>query len=97
MLDTRDPTIFEQFEKAETAEPSPYKLINQTLPIYLSRKFAAPKEYGLPVLCDLGEAKIGLVQETGPLVQPHQYRAPEVIFEMPWGSPVDIWNTACLV
>ena len=27
----------------------------------------------------------------------HIYRAPEVIFEMPWGSAIDIWNLACLV
>lgn len=48
-------------------------------------------------MCDLGEARIGTKHKTGPFVQPHIYRAPEVIFEMPWGSAVDIWNLACLV
>lgn len=44
-----------------------------------------------------GEARIGRTQQSGPLIQPHIYRAPEIIFEMPWGSAVDIWNMACLV
>lgn len=49
------------------------------------------------MLCDFGEARIGKIQETGPFVQPHIYRAPEIVFEMPWGPPVDIWNVAALV
>jgi hypothetical protein len=49
------------------------------------------------MLCDLGEAKIGKTHKTGPFVQPHIYRALELIFEMPWGSAVDIWNVGALV
>lgn len=55
-------------------------------------------EWGEPVLCDFGEARIGKVHEdTGPFVQSHIYRAPEVTFEMPWGPPIDVWNLAALV
>ncbi|CAI6337692.1 unnamed protein product [Periconia digitata] len=31
------------------------------------------------------------------LIQPELYRAPEIIFEMEWGSKVDIWSLATLV
>ncbi|CEL05515.1 hypothetical protein ASPCAL06633 [Aspergillus calidoustus] len=81
-------------------DPSPRKLIDQSRIVYKSRKFRRPakgKGYGFPILCDFGEARIGRNQESGPFVQPHIYRAPEVIFEMRWGSPVDIWNLAGLI
>lgn len=54
--------------------------------------------WGYLVLRDFGEARIGDVhKDTGPFVQPHIYRAPEVTAEIPWGPPVDIWNVATLV
>ncbi|OOQ90876.1 protein kinase domain protein [Penicillium brasilianum] len=65
-----------------------------------SRQFRRPfreKSFGLPILCDLGEARIGKTQESGPFVQPNVYRAPEIIFEMAWGSAVDIWNLGALI
>lgn len=100
MLSLEDHTMLADFAKAEEEEPSPYKKIDESHTIYKSRRFRPPiggQGYGLPILCDFGEARIGSKQETGPFIQPHTYRAPEVIFEMPWGSAVDIWNLACLV
>lgn len=99
MLTIEDHTMLGRFEKAEIEQPSPQKLIDSSRTTYRSRQFPKPKDdmYGLPVLCDFGEAKIGKSQDSGPFVQPHIYRAPEVIFEMSWGPPVDIWNVACLV
>lgn len=88
------------FAKAETENPSPRKEIDESRIIYQCRKFRRPakgKSYGLPTLCDFGEARIGTIHTSGPFVQPHIYRAPEIIFEMPWGSSIDIWNLACLV
>ncbi|KAF2723595.1 kinase domain-containing protein [Polychaeton citri CBS 116435] len=89
MLSIEDQTILDRFEIAEIDDPSPRKVIDN-FPKPDSRK------YGLPMLCDFGEARIGATQEGGPLVQPHIYRAPEVTFEMPWGPSIDIWNLACL-
>lgn len=91
--------MLSDFAKAEANNPSPRKLTNQSRTIYKSRRFRpkGDKNYGLPGPCDFGEARIGKIHETGPFIQPHIYRAPEVIFEMPWGSAVDIWNLACLV
>lgn len=100
MLSLEDNNMLADFAKAETEDPSPRKKVNDSRIIYKSRKFrrpAAGKSYGLPILCDFGEARIGKTQESGPFVQPHIYRAPEIIFEMPWGSAVDIWNMAGLV
>lgn len=100
MLSLEDSTMLADFATAESIDPSPRKMIDQSRIIYTSRKFRRPtggKNYGLPMLCDFGEARIGKTQESGPFVQPHIYRAPEVIFEMPWGSAIDIWNLAGLV
>ena len=100
MLSLEDITMLADFAKAEEENPSARKKINDSRTIYKSRRFRPPvggKGFGLPVLCDFGEARIGMAQQTGPFVQPHIYRAPEVIFEMSWGSAVDIWNLAGLV
>lgn len=99
MLTVEDLTMLERFERAEIDEPSPRKPVDTSRTVYKSRRFPKPKDdrYGLPILCDFGEARIGETQESGPFVQPHIYRAPEVIFEMPWGPPIDIWNLGGLV
>ncbi|KAL2854199.1 kinase domain protein [Aspergillus pseudodeflectus] len=93
MLGVEDPSMLTDFATAEIEDPSPRKVIDQSRTIYTSRRFRRPiagKGYGLPILCDFGEARIGKIHESGPFVQPHIYRAPEVIFEMPWGCP--IWD-----
>lgn len=100
MLSLEDNTMLVDFSKAGVEQPSPRKKIDESRIIYKSRPFRRPvggKGYGLPVLCDFGEARIGKRHESGPFVQPHIYRAPEVIFEMSWGSVVDIWNLGALV
>ncbi|KAF2459671.1 kinase domain protein [Lineolata rhizophorae] len=94
-----DDKMLDDLAKAESEEPSPRKPIDASRTIYRSRRFRRPKGGrgdGLPVLCDFGEARIGKKHESGPFVQPHIYRAPEIIFEMTWRSAVDIWNLACL-
>lgn len=62
--------------------------------IYLSRPL--PISYGTPVLCDLGEARIGTDQQQGDIM-PDIYRAPEVILNMTWDYKVDIWNVGMVV
>lgn len=100
MLSLVDTSMLEDFATAESKSPSLHKLIDQSRIIYSSRRFRRPtgsRNYGLPVLYDLGKTRISKNQESGPFVQPHIYRAPEVIFEMPWESAIDIWNLAGLV
>ena len=62
--------------------------------IYLSRPF--PISLGTPVLCDLGEARVGTDQQRGDIM-PDVYRAPEVILNMTWDYKVDIWNVGMVV
>jgi serine/threonine protein kinase len=97
MLTVADKTILEDFEKAEAENPSPSKVIDDTRTIYRSRKLHLPTDdlWGQPVLCDFGEARIG--DSHSGFIQPELYRAPEVLFEMEWGSKVDIWSVATLV
>ncbi|KAJ5183454.1 hypothetical protein N7492_001070 [Penicillium capsulatum] len=100
MLSLEDNTMLADFADSETMQPSPRKKIDESHTIYQSRPFRRPskgKSFGLPTLCDFGEARIGNVHESGPFVQPNIYRAPEIIFEMPWGSAVDIWNLGALM
>ncbi|PYH94143.1 kinase domain protein [Aspergillus ellipticus CBS 707.79] len=100
MLTLENVDVLEAFAEAESDNPSPRKINDEFSLIYRSRKLCRPagdKGYGLPVLCDLGEARIGKRHESGPFIQPHIYRAPEVIFEMPWDSSIDIWNLAGLI
>lgn len=98
MLTINDNSLLTKFEQAEIEDPSPTKPIDETRTIYGSRKLDLPQEgnlWGQPVLCDFGEARIG--QPHKGLIQPEQYRAPEVLFDMEWGSSVDIWSVAALV
>ena len=61
MLSIRDEDIFEDLEKEEKEDPSPRKVIDDKRTIYASRKFRHPdkRAWGMPVLCDLGEARVG--------------------------------------
>jgi non-specific serine/threonine protein kinase len=93
MLSIEDPNMLTDFAIAELQSPSPGKQVSRSHIIYSSRNFRKPiggKGYGLAIVCDFGQARIGRTHESGPFVQPDIYRAPEVMFEMPWGSLADI-------
>lgn len=55
-----------------------------------------PLSTGLPVVSDLGEARIGNHMHRGD-VMPGIYRAPEVILHMDWDCKVDIWAIGVMV
>jgi non-specific serine/threonine protein kinase len=66
-LRLEDNTMLEDFAKAEEEEPSPRRKIYASKTVYKSRRFRPPfggKGYGLPILCDFGEARIETTQET---------------------------------
>lgn len=98
MLTVDDESILSDFERAEIEDPSPTKIIDDTHTIYGSRKLGLPKGslWGQPILCDFGEARIGVRPHQG-LIQPELYRAPEVLFNMGWNASADIWNVAVMV
>jgi serine/threonine-protein kinase SRPK3 len=55
-----------------------------------------PLSTGLPVLCDLGEARFSIQKQRGDIM-PGIYLAPEVILGMDWDSKVDIWAIGVMV
>ena len=55
-----------------------------------------PPCMGLPVLSDLGEARIGSQKHKGDIM-PGIYREPEVILGMNWDCKVDIWSVGTMV
>lgn len=98
MLRVEDHSIFEDYEKAENHRPSDRRPINGERTIYASRAFRRPwaNAYGPPVLCDFGEARIGIPQAYTE-IQPEIYKAPEILMQFEWSHSADIWNAACLV
>lgn len=97
IISAKDDSIFREWDASEAADPSPRK-VKDDYTIYLSRPFRRKKGwsgFGMPLLSDFGEARIGEVHNG--LVQPDIYRAPEVILGMSWTAKVDIWNVGVLV
>jgi hypothetical protein len=79
---------FKGIEDSEMTSPSARKPVSSDRTIYLSRAIL-PKEGPLR-LSDFGEARIGPGPYDYPAM-PMPYRAPEIVLEVPWSYPVDIW------
>src|SRR4051794_21103876 len=88
-----DESVFSKYEKDEFEHPIPRK-VDTDRTIYLSQPLSL--NFGPPVLCDLGEARLG-DEEHQDNIMPDVYRAPEVILGMKWSYKVDIWNVAMVV
>ncbi|CAI6333539.1 unnamed protein product [Periconia digitata] len=90
-----DQGILEAFVNAEMTSPSPRKVVDGK-PIYATRQFGLPKEYGRVVLGDFGSA----VRGDKPQIfdaQPDVYRCPEVMLKTEWSYPADIWNVGAMI
>jgi serine/threonine-protein kinase SRPK3 len=84
------------YEQREIDIPSPRKIIDGKV-IHTSRPLVPVMyNYGRPVLCDFGEARFGDYDRTAD-IQPYQYRAPEIILDIPFDHMVDIWNVGVMV
>ncbi|KAL4891318.1 kinase-like domain-containing protein [Aspergillus ambiguus] len=97
IISAKDDSIFHEWDDNETTDPSPRKA-KDNYTIYQSHPFRRKKGwsgFGMPILSDFGEARIGEVHDG--LVQPDIYRAPEVILGMSWTAKVDIWNVGVLI
>jgi serine/threonine-protein kinase SRPK3 len=93
VLQKIDDSIIPQIEQSELEQPIARKNLSDRT-IYKSRSM--PLSTGLPVLCDLGEARVGTQKHNGDIM-PGIYRAPEVIIGMDWDSKVDIWAIGIMV
>ncbi|KAM3498144.1 hypothetical protein MY10362_008522 [Beauveria mimosiformis] len=90
-----DDGILESFVKSEIDSPSPRKDSNGA-PVYLSRRFGLPEEFGRTILSDFGEVVDGETERTHN-AQPNVYRSPEVMLQAPWSYPIDIWNVGAMI
>ena len=88
-----DDSILSHLEEDEMERPITRKVLANRN-IYNSRP--VPPCMGLPVLSDLGEARIGSQNHKGDIM-PGIYRAPEVILDMDWDYKVDIWSIGTMV
>ncbi|KAK6379682.1 hypothetical protein LTS17_005754 [Exophiala oligosperma] len=95
MLGLDDDSVLQAFEANEMANPSPRNIYPDRT-IYRSRLIDRPKAIGLPVLSDFGLARFegGNADDD---IQPEIYRAPEVLLDMDWNYPVDIWNVGAMI
>ncbi|OAA63499.1 protein kinase-like protein [Niveomyces insectorum RCEF 264] len=86
-----DDSILSTMEESEMNKPSARKQAGDTT-IHVSRYVLGGA--GPLTISDLGQARIGREQSGNAM--PTQYRAPEVILNMPWGPPVDMWSVGLL-
>ena len=94
MLSTDDDMTWKGIDEAEQTAPSPRKVVSGRV-TYTSVDIDVPDD-GLPVICDLGEARQG----PGPFlgeVLPDLYRAPEILLYIPWTEKIDIWSLGLMV
>lgn len=94
LLPAPEKSAFSALENLEVKDPSPRKVLDDGRAVYRTRQL--PVSNGLPLICDLGEARFG-DEEQSEDIMPNAYRAPEVILKMNWGYKVDIWSVAMLV
>lgn len=87
-----DDSILAKVEEDEMREPAARKQ-DHDRSIYVSRYML--RGAGPLTICNFGQARIGS-EHTGPAM-PLPFRAPEVILNMEWGSPVDLWAVGLLV
>ncbi|KAL1876455.1 hypothetical protein Daus18300_002699 [Diaporthe australafricana] len=90
-----DQNILQAFTEAELETPSPRKVIDG-VPVYKSRQFQMPNDFGGIALSDFGASVRG-DQKRNHDAQPNLYRSPEVMLQVAWSYPVDIWNVGVLV
>jgi len=95
LIEIEDQEILKAFVDAEMTSPSPRKIVDGK-PIYATRQFGLPKEYGRVVLGDFGSAVRGDKPQIHD-AQPDVYRCPEVMLKTEWGYSADIWNVGAMV
>lgn len=90
-----DQRILEVFVEEEMETPSQRKYVGGA-PVYMSRRFCLPEDFGRIVLSDFGSAVRGNVRRNHD-AQPNVYRSPKVMVKAEWSYPVDIWNVGAMV
>ncbi|KAI1501505.1 CMGC protein kinase [Biscogniauxia marginata] len=95
LQDIVDESILDAFTNEEMESPSPRKIVNGT-PIYASRRFQLPADFGGVVLSDFDSSVRG-DRKRNHDAQPNVYRSPEVMLKVEWSYPVDIWSVGAMI
>ncbi|EAW14979.1 protein kinase domain protein [Aspergillus clavatus NRRL 1] len=97
LMSLREPSVLDKVAQDEMNDPLPQKHLEDRT-IYLSRNQFGLEVRGLgrPVITDFGLAVDGS-RIHHHLIQPDEYRAPEVIIGAGWSYSVDIWNLGVLI
>jgi serine/threonine protein kinase len=91
---TGDPVILQDVEDKELKEPT-VPIVHNGMRIYTSRNPGFQPQ-GVPVLTDFGAMRLAEpANQTGLLAG--EYRAPEALLKLPWGTAVDIWSLGVMV
>ena len=93
LQNVEDDSVLSRIEQGEIERPVARKTLKDRT-IYNSRPM--PLNRGLPILCDLGQARIGNRKHRGDIM-PDIQRAPEVILGTHWDTKVDIWAIGVMV
>ncbi|KAF2218360.1 protein kinase [Elsinoe ampelina] len=93
LMGVKDQDVFANLEATERENPAPRKYGLDRV-VYSTCNM--PLTEGIPVLNDLGQARIGPFH-TGDDVMPDVNRAPEVILGAGWGPPIDMWSVGLMV
>ncbi|KAI0904055.1 kinase-like protein [Ustulina deusta] len=91
LISLTENSIMAEMEEAELYRPSPKKQTDDRT-IHTSRIIIGGS--GPLTICDLGHARIG--KKHRGFAMPAQYRAPEVILDMEWGNPIDLWSVGLI-
>ncbi|KAI1178987.1 kinase-like protein [Nemania sp. FL0916] len=84
-----DNSVMAEMEEVELYTPSRRKQADDRT-IHQSRMMFGGYGPGPLTICDFGHARIG--EKHRGIAMPAQYRAPEVILDMEWGSSIDMWS-----
>ncbi|KAJ5835250.1 hypothetical protein N7447_001276 [Penicillium robsamsonii] len=88
-------SILDRFTDSEIEQPSARKAVGN-MPVYASRRFEFPQNFGRAVLSDFGSAVRGNEKRNHD-AQPTIYRSPEVMLKIEWSYPIDIWNVGTMI
>lgn len=98
-MEIDDDTSLKDVEDQESRDPSvPINADNgvEYTPVYKSRPTMVELS-GVPILTDFGQMRLieGCVNQDWWMSD--LYRAPEVLLQLPWGFPIDVWSIGVMV
>lgn len=93
-MESEDDTDCREIEEQESEDPSNPTMVG-SYPVYPSRRMQIGLN-GIPILTDFGQMRDAEPMNKEWLMS-DLYRAPEVLLDLPWSYPVDIWSLGVMV